>query len=69
MGAAHAEAQAYRRTHGSNPHKRAALALPRAQAEKYWNGLRGIMGIAFLTSCTQVFWFRETYGWLGPWGL
>jgi 4-hydroxybenzoate polyprenyltransferase len=46
-----------------------ALALPRAEPSSYWNRLRLVMGVAFLTSCAQVFFFKETYGWLGPWGL
>lgn len=46
-----------------------ALALPRSEPARYWNGLRGVMGLAFLASCAQVFFFKETFGWVGRWGL
>jgi 4-hydroxybenzoate polyprenyltransferase len=46
-----------------------ALFLPRTEPSRYWNGLRGVMGVAFLSSCAQVYLARETWGWLGSWSL
>lgn len=46
-----------------------ALALPRAEASRYWNGLRAIMGVAFLVSCAQVYFEGQTWGWLGSWAI